>query len=170
MQAYVKYKSYNDRKANASKVKERDNLYVSQPKTNHQVSEFLFRDFLRTGQYTIKKVSPKNYFVLEIGTDKTQVLHRMRLHQFTPRKAIPDVQTTPQKRKPDPAEISKHDDLYAIAWECEYEKPTPDNDQDRPNIRNSHEIAVQFDSSNDGKSTNPETMQESSPEEFSQAE
>ena len=71
--------------------------------------------------YIIEKVLPNNkYFVREIGTNKTQVLHRMRMRQFTPRQPPADI---PQEYKPDPGVSLKHDDLYATAWECEYEKP-----------------------------------------------
>ena len=38
LQAYIKYKSYYDKIANASNLKEVDYVYVSQPKTDHQGS------------------------------------------------------------------------------------------------------------------------------------
>ena len=40
MQAYIKYKAYYDKKANASKLKEADYVYVLQPKADHQGSNF----------------------------------------------------------------------------------------------------------------------------------
>ena len=42
MQAYIKYKTYYDKKANASKLKERDYVYVLQPKVNHQGNKNTF--------------------------------------------------------------------------------------------------------------------------------
>ena len=39
-----------------------------------------------------------------------------------PKKPLPDVQKTPQERKCDPEVIIKHDELYARAWECDYER------------------------------------------------
>ena len=36
MQAYIKYKAYYDKKANASKLKEADYVYILQPKADHQ--------------------------------------------------------------------------------------------------------------------------------------
>ena len=51
------------------------------------------------------------------------MLHRIRMRQFTPRHPLPDIRITPQEWKPDPEVSLKHDDLYAGAWECEYEKP-----------------------------------------------
>ena len=43
MQAYIKYKTYYDKKANASKVKQADNVYISQPKADHQRSKIPIR-------------------------------------------------------------------------------------------------------------------------------
>ena len=45
MQAYIKCKAYYDKKANASKLKEADYVYVLQPKADHQVSKILFTEF-----------------------------------------------------------------------------------------------------------------------------
>ena len=83
MQAYIKNKAYYDKKANASKLKEADHVYVLQPKAD-QGSKFLFTGFRWIGRYVFEKVLPNNdYLVLKIGTNKTQVLHRMRMCQFT---------------------------------------------------------------------------------------
>ena len=68
--------------------------------------------------------------VRKIGTNKTQILHRMRLRQFTPRQPIPDTPVRPREWQPDPEVIIKHDDLHATAWECEYDKPIFDSDRD----------------------------------------
>ena len=45
MQAYIKYKAYYDKKANASKLKQADKFYISQPKADRQRSKILFADF-----------------------------------------------------------------------------------------------------------------------------
>ena len=103
MQAYIKYKAYYDEKANASKPKEQQYLYVLQPKAYHQGSKFPSTDFRCTGPYIFEKALPNNnYLVRKLETNKTQVLHCMRLQLFTPRQPIPDVQTTSQEWKPDP--------------------------------------------------------------------
>ena len=78
MQAYIKYKAYYDKKANASKLKEADYVYILQPKADHQGSKIPFTEFRWMGPYIVEKVLPNNkYLVRKIGTDKTQVLHRM---------------------------------------------------------------------------------------------
>ena len=116
MQAYIKYKAYYDRKANASKLKEADYVYILQPKADHQGSKIPSTEFRWIGPHIIKKVLPNNsYLVRKIGTNKTQVLHRMRMRQFTPRQPPADIPIKPQGYKSDP-EVSLHqDDLYARA-------------------------------------------------------
>ena len=52
----------------------------------------------------------------------------MRIRLFTPRQPLPDVQTTSHEQKPDPEVVIKHDNLYARAWESDYETPIFDND------------------------------------------
>ena len=47
----------------------------------------------------------------------------MKLRQFTPRQPITDIPSTPRELQPDPEGLIKHDDLYARAWECEYDEP-----------------------------------------------
>ena len=87
MQAYIKYEAYYDnKKANASKLKEADYMYILQPKADHQGSKIPFTEFRWIGPYIIENVLPNNnYLVRKIGTDKTQVLHRMQMRQSTPR-------------------------------------------------------------------------------------
>ena len=97
-EAFIKYKAYYDKKANASKLKQSEYVYILQPKADHQRSKILFTDFRWVGPYVIEKVLPNNnYLVRKIGTNKTQILHRMRLRQFTPRQPIPDTPVTPRE-------------------------------------------------------------------------
>ena len=96
MQAYIKYKAYYDKKANPSKLKEADYVYILQPKADHQGSKIPFTEFRRMGPYIVEKVLPNNnYLVRKIDTDKTQVLHRMRMRQFTPRQPPVDITVKP---------------------------------------------------------------------------
>ena len=116
MQAYIKYKAYYDKEANASKLKQSDYVYILLPKSDHQGSKIPFTDFQWIGPYIIEKALPNNnYLVRKIGTNKTQVLHRMRLRQFTPRQPIPDTPVTPNEWQPGSEVIIKRDDLYARA-------------------------------------------------------
>ena len=47
--------------------------------------KFRSRNFGELARYIIEKVlRNNNYLVRKFGTDKTQVLHRMRMRRFTP--------------------------------------------------------------------------------------
>ena len=120
MQAYIKYKAHYDKKANTSQLKEADYVYILQPKADHQGGKIPFTEFRWIGPYFIEKVLPNNnYLVRKIGTNKTQVLHRMRMRQFTPRQPPGDIAVKPHEHKSDPEVSLHHDDLYARAWECD---------------------------------------------------
>ena len=164
MQAYIKYKAYYDKKANASKLKEADYVYVLQPKANHQGSKIQFTEFRWFGPYVIEKVLPNNnYLVRKIGTSKTQVLHRMRMRQFTPRQPPDDIRIMPQEYKPDPEVSPKQDDLYARAWEYDYEELIFDAENNNEAPPNSHEIPVQSDLSTEEMRNTSGTAHECSP-------
>ena len=144
MQAYIKYKAYYDKKANASKLKETDYVYIFQPKADHQGSKIPFTEFRWVGPYIIEKVLPNNnYLVRKIGTNKTQVLHRMRIRQFTPRQAPADITVKPKEYKSGHEVSLNHDDLYARAWECDYEQPIFDAENDNEVPPNQREIPIQ---------------------------
>ena len=96
MKVYIKYEAFYDRKTNASKLKQTEYVYMIQPKAHHQASKIPFKDFRWIGPFIIEKVLPNNnYVVRKTGTNKTQVLHRMRLRQFTPPQPMLDIQITP---------------------------------------------------------------------------
>ena len=88
----------------------------------------------------------------------------MRLRRFTPRQPIPDKPITPREWQPDPEVTIKHDDLYARAWECEYEKPIFDSDYNNLVTPNSPEITVRSEETADEMRTTPGTIRENSPE------
>ena len=163
MQAYIKYKASYDKKANASKLKQSDYVYILQTKADHEGSKIPFTDFRWIGPNIIEKVlHNNNYVVRKIGTNKTQILHRMRLRHFTPRQPIPDIPVTPTEWQPDPEVINKHDDLYATAWECEYDKPIFDSDRDNLVSPNSPEVTVRSGEVADETRSTPGTIQEDS--------
>ena len=60
MQAYIRYKTYYDKKANASKLKEAVYEYVLQPKADHQWSKVPTKCFWWIGPTFIEKVLPNN--------------------------------------------------------------------------------------------------------------
>ena len=165
MQAYIKYKAFYEKKANASKLKEADYVYILQPKAAHQDSKIPFTEFRWVGPYIVQKVLPKNnYLVRKIGTNKTQVLHRMRMRQFTHRQPPVDITFKPQEYKSDPEVSLHHDDLYAR--ECDYEQPIFDAENDNSAPPNPREMPVRIDFSTEEIRNTPGNPHVCSPEIF----
>ena len=106
--------------------------------------------------------------VRKIGTSRTQIPHRKRLRHFTTRQPIPDIQIKPRDWKPDKEVIIKPDDLYAGAWECEYEKPNSDSDYLIETY--SPEITKLSAEAADEMSSTPGALREDSPEVCSQVD
>ena len=148
------------KKANDTKLKQSDYVYILQPKADQQGSEIPFTEFRWIGPYIVEKVLPNHNYV--VRTNKTQILHRIRLRQFTGRQPIPDIPVTPREWQPDPEIINKHDDLYARAWECEYDKPLFDSDSDNFVSPNSPEVIVQSGEEADATRSTPGMTQDSS--------
>ena len=88
----------------------------------------------------------------------------MRLRQFTPRQTIPDIPITPRKWQPDPAVVIKHDDLYARAWECEYDEPIFESEYNNLATPSSSEITIRSEQTSEEMRNTPRTIRENSPE------
>ena len=90
MQSYLKYQAYYDRKAKAAPLTT-DYCHILNPKADTQATKIPFREFRWIGPYKIEKVLPNNnYIVRRLGTNKTQLLHRIRLRKFTPGAPLAD--------------------------------------------------------------------------------
>ena len=111
-----------------------------------------------------KYYRPIIILVLKIGTNKTQITHRMRLRQFTPGQLIPDISITQCEWQPDPEVFIKHDDLYARAWEFEYDEPIFDSDYKNLITPSSPEITIRSEQAGDEKRSTPGTIPRNSPE------
>ena len=171
MQAYIKNKAYYDKKANAPKLKEADYVNILQPKKDHQGSRIPFTEFRWIGPYIFEKVLPKNnYPVRKIGTNKTQVLHRMTIRQFAPRQPPADITVKLQEYKSDPEVSLNHDDLCARASEYDYDQPILDAEIDIAAPPNPQEILVQSDFSTVEMRNTPGNTHEYSPEIFFHAD
>ena len=167
MQAYIKYKPYYDKKANASKLKKANYVYILQPKADHQGSKIPFTEFRWVGPYIVEKLLPNNnYLVRKIGTDKTQVLYRLRMRQFTPHQPAADIRVNAHEYTPDPEVSINRDDLYARAWEHHYEQPIFDDGNNNETQPGSHEIPIQSDLSTGEIRNTLGTTLECSPEIF----
>ena len=158
IQAYIKYKAYYDKKANASKLKGADYVVVQQPKADHQGSKFPFTEIRWIGPYIIEKLLPNNnYLVRKIGTNKTQVLRRMRMRQFAPHQPPTDIPVKPQEYKSDPEVSLNHDDSYARAWEYDYEQPFFDAENNNAAPPKPQETPIQSDFFNRGNEEHTKT-------------
>ena len=85
MQAYLKYKSYYDKKAKACPLITSDYCFILNPKADNQSKKIPFREFQWVGPFKVEKVLPNNnYIVRKVGTKMTQILHRIRLRRYNP--------------------------------------------------------------------------------------
>ena len=115
VQSYLKYKEYYDRKAKAALLHQGDYCFILQPLADHQGSKIPFREFRWIGPYVIEKVLPnENYIVRKLNSNKTQILHRIRLRKDTPNTEITDVRPEGNLQADDEIVIPQ-DDLYIIS-------------------------------------------------------
>ena len=84
--------------------------------------KFHLQNFVGLARTFFEKVLPNNNcMVRKFGTNKRQVLHRMQMRHFTPRQPPAEIRAKPQEHKPDPEVSLNHDDLYARAWEYDFD-------------------------------------------------
>ena len=119
MQSYIKYKEYYDRQAKAAPLKENDHCFVLQPKADNQGSKIPFRDYRWVGPLIVQKVLPNENYIVRINTNKTQILHRIRLKKFVPNQPLED-NFQEQRLQPDEEIVIPQDDLYVITWETDF--------------------------------------------------
>ena len=120
MQSYLKYKEYYDRKAKAAPLKQNDYCFILQPIADHQGSKIPFREYRWTGPYIVEKVLPnENYIVRKLNSNKTQILHRIRLRKYEPNTVLQDVRPE-GNLQPDDEIIIPQDDLYVVTWETNF--------------------------------------------------
>ena len=159
MQSYLRYKEYYDRKAKAAPLQENDFCFVLQPKADTQGSKIPFRDFRRTGPFVVQKVLPNNNYIVScLKTNKTQILHRIRLKKFIPNTPLED-KYSKEKLQPDDEIIIPQDDLYTISWEADFdyqvfeprqdEIPNEELQQADTNGNGSNDDYVIYDNAND---------------------
>ena len=120
MQSYFTYKNFYDKKANASPLKEKDYCFILQPTADQQGSKKPFRDFRWIGPCLVEKVLPNNgYMLRKLNTNKTEILHTIRLKKYNPEKPLEDNFQEAQGQIDDNI-VFPQDDLYTSAWEAEF--------------------------------------------------
>ena len=90
----------------------------------------------------------------------------MRKRQFTPRQPPADVRVKPHEYRPDPEVSLNHDDLYARAWEFDYEQPIFDAENNNAAPLSSQEVPVQSDFSTEEMRNTSGITHECSPKNF----
>ena len=120
MQSYLKYKEYYDRKAKAAPLKQNEYCFILQPIADHQGSKIPFREYRWTGPYIVEKVLPnENYIVRKLNSNKTQILHRIRLRKYETNTVLQD--NRPEGNlQPDDEIIIPQDDFNVITWETNF--------------------------------------------------
>ena len=120
MQSYLKYKESYDRKAKAAPLQQNDYCFILQPIADHQGSKIPFREYRWTGPYIVEKVLPnENYIVRKLNSNKTQILHRIRLRKYEPNIVLQDVRPEGNLH-PEYEIIIPQDDLYVTTWETSF--------------------------------------------------
>ena len=143
MQSYLKYKEYYDRKTKAAHLKQNDYCFTLQPIADHQGSKIPFREYRWTGPYVVEKVLlNENYIVRRLNSNKTQILHHIRLRKYEPNTVLQDIRSE-GNLQPDDEIIIPQDDLYVIMWETNFrefrnstEKTTIPTGLDAPDTSN----------------------------------
>ena len=86
------------------------------------------------------------------------------MRQFTLRQPPADITVNPHEYKSDPEVSLYHDDLYARAWEYDFEQPIFDAENDNAAPPNQREIPVRSDFSTEEMRNTRGTTHECSPE------
>ena len=111
---------YYDRKAEAAPLTQNDYCFVMQPKADHQGSKIPFREFRWIGPHIIEKVLPiDNYIVRNLSSNKTLILHRIRLRKYEPNTDLQYVRLE-GNLQPDDEIIIPQDDFYVITCETNF--------------------------------------------------
>ena len=145
MQSYLKYKEYY---AKAAPLHQGDYCFcfILQPLADHQGSKIPVCEFRWIGPSVIEKVLPnENYIVRKLSSNKTQILHRIRLRNYNPNKELSDVRSE-GNLQPDDEIIIPQDDLYIISWETEFDyfpthSDSNNTSDDRP-VDSGHQDAI----------------------------
>ena len=128
MQSYLKYKDCYDRKAKAAPLEQGDFCFILQTLADHQGSKISFREFQWIGPYVIEKVLPnEKYIVRKLNSNKTQILHRIRLRKYTPNTPLQDFRPEGNFQADDEI-IIPQDDLYSISWETNFDDFPPNSE------------------------------------------
>ena len=101
---YLKYKTYYDGKAQAFPLELKRYCLLLNPKLDSQKQTMNKMEPKWLALYRVEKqINHENYLVREVGTHHTQIVHRIRLREYSPKHRINDLENVdPAKFVPDP--------------------------------------------------------------------
>ena len=141
MQSYLKYKAYYDRKAKAAPLTTGDYCFILNSKADTPATKIPFREFRWVGPYKVEKVLPNsNYIVRRLGTNKTQLLRRIRLRIYIPQAPLADNFVRVSDWQKEDTLIAQ-DDLYALTWDTNFGSSPFDTDHE---INHQQEDMVEY--------------------------
>ena len=89
MQSYLKYIAYYDKEAKAAPLTTEDYCFILNPKADTQETKILFREFPWVGPCKVEMVLlNNNYIVRSPNTNKSQLLHSIRLRKYIPQAPV----------------------------------------------------------------------------------
>ena len=95
-------------------------MLYSEPKSRYTSDKNTLHEFHSVGTYKIEKVIPNNnYIVRRLGTNKTQLLHRIQLRIYISQAPLADnfVRETEWQKEDT---HNTQDDLYAHTWDTKF--------------------------------------------------
>ena len=121
------------------------------------------------GHTLLKRCYPTiiNWYAKSALTGRKSFIEK-RLRQFTPHQPLSHIPVTQREWQADPEVVITHDDLYARAWECEYDEPKFDSDYNNLAAPSPHEITIRSEQAGDEMRNIPGITPENSPEIFPQ--
>ena len=120
MQSYLKYKAYYDRKAKAAPLTTQDYCFILNRKAVTQATKKPFREVRWVGPYKVKKILPNiNYIVRRLGTNETQLLHRIWLRIYIAQAPLADNFVREADWQKEDTLVAQ-DELYAHTWDTNF--------------------------------------------------
>ena len=166
MQAYINTRPIMTRKPTLQNLKKQITYKFCSPKRIIKATKFHSQNFVGLARILSKKYCQTILFVTQNWHQQDASASSDENASVHTRQPPADITVKPQEYKSDPEVSLNHDDLYARAWECDYEQPIFDAENDNEAPTNSHEIPVQSDLSTEEMRNTPGEPYVYSPEFF----
>ena len=170
MQAYISHKAYYDKYSISSKLKEANYVYILKPKQIIKGMKHVLRNFSGFNLTFLKRCHRKTIILYtKVSPTRRKCFIACEWVNSDTQQRLLDIRITPRLWKPNPEVSLIHDEFYARAWVCEYEKPFFDTKNDNATPPNSTETALQSYLTTEETWNTPGTAREGSREIFCDA-